>query len=144
MEDTEKARRIYKDTTVSYKEYADEYKKLKEWQFNYYSVQYKEGMFLDPGPNMAIPDQKDDDSNIINDKNLIASHHYFVSIDAFNRTDNNFWETFFELNMKSFMDGYLANIENLIWKTEETLLIKIKNNTILDRIAKHVKGIWMN
>ena len=34
------------------------------------------------------------------------------------------------------MDGYLANIENLIWKAEETLLTKIENNTILDRAAK--------
>ena len=34
------------------------------------------------------------------------------------------------------MDGYLANIGNLILKTEETLLTKIENNTISDRAAK--------
>ena len=52
---------------------------------------------------------------------MIASYHYFVSIDASKRRDRNFQETFFELNKKSFMDGYLANIGNLIQKTEETL-----------------------
>ena len=30
LEDTEEVRGIYKDTTASYKEYAGEYKKLKE------------------------------------------------------------------------------------------------------------------
>ena len=53
---------------------------------------------------MAIPDQKDDDDNIIDDKDMIASHHNFVSIDASKRTDKNFRETFFELNKESFMD----------------------------------------
>ena len=55
-----------------------------------HSVQYKEGMFLDPHTNVAIPDQKDDDGNTIDDEDIIASHHYFVSIDAFKRTDKNF------------------------------------------------------
>ena len=101
-----------------------------------HSVQYREGIFLDPHTNMAISGQKVDDGNIINDKDMIASHHYFVSIDASKRTDKNFQETFFELNKESFMDGYLANIGNLIWKNEETLLIKIENNTISDKLAK--------
>ena len=35
---------------------------------------------------MAIPDQKHDDGNIINDKDMIASDHYFVSIDASKRS----------------------------------------------------------
>ena len=47
-----------------------------------HSVQYKKWIFLDPRTNMAIPDQKDDDDNMINDEDMIASHHYFVSIDA--------------------------------------------------------------
>ena len=34
------------------------------------------------------------------------------------------------------MDGHFANIENLIRKTEETLLTKIENNTTSDRAAK--------
>ena len=34
------------------------------------------------------------------------------------------------------MDGYLANIGNLILKNEETLLTNIENNTISDRVAK--------
>ena len=49
------------------------------------------------------------------------------------------FENFFELNKKSFMDGYLANIGNLIWKTEEILLKKIENNAISDRVAKTSK-----
>ena len=52
-----------------------------------HSVQYKEGVFCDPHTNMAIPDQKDYDGNIINDKDMIASHHYFVSIYASKRAD---------------------------------------------------------
>ena len=59
-----------------------------------HSVQYKEGIFLDPHTNMAIPDQKDDDDNIIKEEDMIASHHYFVSIDASKRTDENFRKTF--------------------------------------------------
>ena len=116
MEDTEIARGISRETRASYKEYADEYKKLKECQYMCHSVQYKEGIFLDPHTNMAIPDQKDDDGNTIDDKDMIASHHYFVSIDASKRTDKNFQETFFELNKISFMDGYLTNNRNLIVK----------------------------
>ena len=45
-------------------------------------VQFKEGIFLDLRTNMAIPDQKDDDGNIFNDEDMIASHRYFVSLDA--------------------------------------------------------------
>ena len=37
-----------------------------------HSVQYKERIFLDPRTNMAIRDKKDDDGNIINDKDMIA------------------------------------------------------------------------
>ena len=59
-----------------------------------HSVYYKEGIFLDPRTNMAIPDQKDDDGNTINDKDMIALHHYFVSIDVSKRTYKNFRETF--------------------------------------------------
>ena len=40
------------------------------------------------------------------------------------------------MNKESFIDAYLANIGNLILKTEETLLTKIENNTISDRAAK--------
>ena len=101
-----------------------------------HSVQYKEGIFLDLHTNKSIPDQKDDDGNIINDKDMITLHHYSVSIHASKRTDKKFRESFFELNNESFMDGYLANIENLIRKTEETLLTKIDNKTILERAAK--------
>ena len=68
---------------------------------------------------MAIPYQKDDDGNKINDEDMIASHHCFILIDASKRTDKNFRETFFELNKKSFMDGLLANIGNLILKNEK-------------------------
>ena len=106
-----------------------------------HSVQYKEGIILDPRTNMAIPDQKDGDGNIINDGDMTASHHYFVSIDASKRSDKNFWATFFELNKESLMDGHLANIENRIKKTEETLLTKIENNAISERAAKTYKGI---
>ena len=56
-------------------------------------------------------------------------HHYLASIDASKRTDKNFQETFFEANKELFMDGYLANIKNLIQKTEETLLTKIENSS---------------
>ena len=44
---------------------------------------------------MAIPDKKGDDGNIIKEEDMIASHHYFISIDASKRTDKNFRETFF-------------------------------------------------
>ena len=37
------------------------------------------------------------------------------------------------------MDGYLANNEKFIRKSEETLLKKIENNTISDRLAKTCK-----
>ena len=37
------------------------------------------------------------------------------------------------------MDGYLTNIENLIKKTEQTLLTMIENSIISDRIAKNVR-----
>ena len=59
-----------------------------------HSVQYKEGIFLDPHTNMAIPDQKDDDVNIINDDDMVALYHYFVSKDAIKRTDKKFREIF--------------------------------------------------
>ena len=38
------------------------------------------------------------------------------------------------------MDGYLVNIRNLIRKNEESLLKKIENNTISDRLAKKYKS----
>ena len=82
LENTDIARGISREIRASYKEYADKYKKYKECQYMCYSVQYKEVIFLDQHTNMAIPDQKDDDCNIIDDKDIIASHHYFVSIDA--------------------------------------------------------------
>ena len=63
LEDTEKARGISKETRASFKEYADEYKKLRECQYMCHSIQYKEGIFLDPHTNMALPDQKDDDGH---------------------------------------------------------------------------------
>ena len=91
---TEKARGISREARTSFKEYADEYKKLRECQFMCHSIQYKEGIFLDPHTNMAIPDQKDDDGNIIKEEDMIASHHYFVSIDASKRTDKNFQKLF--------------------------------------------------
>ena len=47
-----------------------------------HSILDKEGIFLDPRTNMSIPGQKDDDGNIINNKDMIASHRYFVLIDA--------------------------------------------------------------
>ena len=136
LEDTEIAIGIRRETRASYKEYTYEYKKLKECQFMCHSVQYKEGTFLDPPTNIAIPDQKDDDGKIIKDKDIIALHHYFISIDASKRTDKIFRETLFELNKKSFMDEYLTNIGNLICKNEETLLTKMENNTISDIAAK--------
>ena len=37
------------------------------------------------------------------------------------------------------MDGYLANIRKLIQKNEETLLTRINNKTISDRLAKQRK-----
>ena len=94
LEDTEKARGIYRETRASYKEYADEYKKLKECQYMCHSVQYKEGIFLDPHTNMAIPDQKDNDGNVINEKDMITLDNYFVFIDSSKRTDITF-ENFF-------------------------------------------------
>ena len=39
------------------------------------------------------------------------------------------------------MDGYLANIGNFIWKNKETLLTKIENHTILDRLKKRESEI---
>ena len=121
LEDTEKARGISRETRASFKEYADKYKILRDCQYMCHSVQYKEGIFLDPHTNMAIPDQKDDDGNIIKEEDMIASHHYYVSLDTNPRTDENFRKPFFELNKESFMNGYLANIKNLIRKTEEKL-----------------------
>ena len=44
---------------------------------------------------MAIPGQKDDDGNVINDKDMITSHYYFVSIDASKRNDKKFSINFF-------------------------------------------------
>ena len=139
LEDTEKARGISTETKLSFKEYANEYKKLRECQYMCHSIQYKEGIFLDPHTNMALPDQKDDYGNIIKEEDMIASHHYFVSIDASKRTDKNFRKTFFELNKESFMNGYLTNIKKLIQKNEETLLTRLENNTISDRQAKQRK-----
>ena len=60
-----------------------------------HSVQYKAEIFLDPHTNMAVQDQKDDDGNVIDDENMIASYHYFVSIDASNRTDKKISSNFF-------------------------------------------------
>ena len=54
----------------------------------------KKRIFLDPRTNMAIPNQKDDNGNIIKEEDMIASHHYFVSIDAPKRKDKNFPEIF--------------------------------------------------
>ena len=54
LQDTEKERGISRETRASYKVYADEYKKLKECQYMCPSVQYKEGIFLDPCTNMSI------------------------------------------------------------------------------------------
>ena len=45
-------------------------------------------MFLDPHTNMAIPDEKDDDGNIIKEVYMISSHNNFVSKDASKTTDN--------------------------------------------------------
>ena len=56
----------------------------------YHSLQYKEVILLDPRTSMATPDQTDDDGNIIEEEDMIASHHYFVSIDASKRTEKNF------------------------------------------------------
>ena len=51
-------------------------------------------MIFDPRTNMAIPDQKDHVGNISNDKDMIALHHYFISIDTSERIDKNFPKTF--------------------------------------------------
>ena len=46
-----------------------------------HSVQYKEGIFLDPHTNMAIPDQKDDEED------MIVSYHYCIPLNISKRSD---------------------------------------------------------
>ena len=71
---------ICQNFSHNYRFGANKYEKLKECHYMCHSVQYKEGIFLDPYTHIAILDQRDDDGNIINDEDMKASHHYFVSI----------------------------------------------------------------
>ena len=57
---------------------------------SFISVQRKNS--LNPRTNMAVPNQTDDDDNIIKEEDKITSHHYFVSINASKRTNLNFQE----------------------------------------------------
>ena len=76
-----------------------------------HTIQYKEGIMLDPHTNLAKEGQHDSDTGqYLTTEEMIASHHYYVSINKKPRKEENVCITFFELNRK-WVNILLQNLQ---------------------------------
>ena len=73
---------------------------------------------------------------------MIASHHYYVSINKKPRNEENFCKTFFELN-REWVNTLLQNLQIIQTTSEDDINIKLENNEIKKTQYKNKRILWM-